>query len=72
MLSLLIMYLNNPIFPRNPMPDNDPIEIKPVIETNNINFVDLTNDGPVAGQNPHAAYIQFWNEFLHKHKDALH
>lgn len=58
----------------NPMPDNDPIEIKPVLETNNtcIDFVDLTNNGPVAGQNPHAVYIEFWDEFLHKHNDILH
>lgn len=69
---MCMFYQMEKLFSSNPMPDNDPIEIKPVVETNNINFVDLTNDGPVAGQNPHAAYIQFWDEFLHKHKDTLH
>lgn len=55
---------------RNPIPNNDPIEVKPVTG-NAINYVDLTNDGPVAGTNPHAEYIEFWNDFLHKHKDIL-
>lgn len=55
---------------RNPIPNNDPIEVKPVT-VNAINYVDLTNDGPVAGTNPHAEYIEFWNDFLHKHKDIL-
>lgn len=43
--------------------------MKPV--TDDTNFVDLTNNGPVAGKNPHARYIQFWNEFLHKYRDIL-
>lgn len=55
---------------RNPIPNNDPIEVKPVT-VNEINYVDLTNDGPVAGTNLHAEYIEFWDNFLHKHKDIL-
>lgn len=55
---------------RNPIPNNDPIEVKPVTDST-VNYVDLTNKGPVAGTNPHAEYIQFWNEFLHKHRDIL-
>lgn len=52
------------------MPNNDPIELKPV-EKDVVNFVDLTNDGPVAGTNPHADYIRFWDQFLHKYRAIL-
>lgn len=44
--------------------------MKPVTE-DSVNYIDLTNNGPVAGRNPHAEYIEFWNEFLRKYKDIL-
>lgn len=55
---------------RNPIPSNDPIEAKPVT-VDVVNYVDLTNNGFIVGTNPHAEYIQFWNDFLHKYKDIL-
>lgn len=55
---------------RNPIPNNNPIEVKPVT-VDAVNYVDLTNNGPIAGVNPHATYIQFWNDFLHKYKSIL-
>lgn len=58
------------LFCRNPIPNNDPIKLEPVT-VDTVNYVDLTNNGPVAGKNPHAEHIQFWNEFLHKYKDYL-
>lgn len=52
------------------MPNNDPIVWKPV-EKDVVNYVDLTNNGPVGGTDPHAKYIHFWDEFLHKYRNIL-
>lgn len=41
------------------------------VRPDEINYVDITNNGFVIGVNPHARYIEFWNEFLSKHKAEL-
>lgn len=55
---------------RNPTPNNDPVEVKP-IQNNVTNYVDITNNGFIPSVNPHAEFIQFWDQFLDKHKDLL-
>lgn len=41
------------------------------IENGVINSINITNNGFIAQENPHAESIQFWNEFIDKHKDIL-
>lgn len=52
------------------MPNGDPVDLKPV-QNDVVNYVDITNNGFVAGVNPHANAIAFWDSFLKKHKNYL-
>ncbi|XP_031619767.1 esterase E4-like [Contarinia nasturtii] len=70
MTKKIVKFFTNFVKFGNPIPNNDPIEVKPVT-VDAVNYVDLTNNGPIVGTNPHIKYIQFWDDFLHKYKDIL-
>lgn len=61
---------NNFVFLYNRNLNVNSTSFKP-IENGVINSVDITNYGFIAKENPHAESIQFWNEFIEKHKDIL-
>lgn len=58
--------MNLSAFRSNPAPNSKPTGLKP-IQGDAVNYVDITNDGLLDGENPHNEAIQFWNELLNKY-----
>ena len=55
-------------FRSQPAPDNDPITFKPVLK-DQVNFVDIQNDGLYAATNPSYKSVQFWNNIIAEYEE---
>lgn len=59
----------------NPTPTNmstEPIQFKPLVKgSNEYDYIELTNDGLVAGINPFSERMEFWRKLYQKYKYLL-
>jgi len=54
----------------DPTPNENPANFKPV-QNNEINFLDINNEGLTPGLNPHRKSVQFWNDLYQKYQSLL-